>query len=128
MWGIPRGARHVKAAMKVLAFFIQQRNIEFLNEKQFKASPLLKISHQFYKKNRNPFIHEFQREMTSPGIQTNPANPMVARVNTEILLAASRVWGGESVAATFRHAQDMVDRWQRDERGLDLRAQMHKPQ
>jgi len=122
MWGIPRGARHVNAAMKVLAFFIQQRNIELLNEKQFKASPLLKISPEFFRKNRNPFIREFQKEMTSPGIQTNPANPIVARVKAEVSLAASRVWNGESVTATFRHAQHLVDRWQRDEREIAQRA------
>jgi ABC-type glycerol-3-phosphate transport system substrate-binding protein len=122
MWGIPRGARHISAAMKVLAFFIRRKNIEFLNEKQFKASPYLKVSPEFFRKNRNPFIREFQKEMTSPGIQTNPASPIMARVKSEVLLAASRVWNGRSVKATFRHAQHLVDRWQRSERELNARA------
>ncbi len=118
MWGIPRGAKHMKAAMKVLAFFIQQRNIEYLNEKQFKATPLMDVSPEFFKNNRNPFIREFQRELTSPGIQTNPASPIMARVKSEVLLAASRMWNGKSVAKTLRHTQHMVDRWQRQERGF----------
>ena len=61
--------------------------------------------------------------MTAPGIQTNPASPIMSRVISEMVLSASRVWNGKSVTATFRHAQHLVDRWQREEHELNARAQ-----
>ena len=63
---IPRHARHVRAAMKALTFFIQQPNIERLDDLHCKASPLIKYSRAFIRHNPNPYIMVFENLMQRP--------------------------------------------------------------
>jgi ABC-type glycerol-3-phosphate transport system substrate-binding protein len=56
---IPRGAKHVKEAFEFLKYVESQEGMELLCLGQKKASPLLKVSDDFYAKHPNPFIKLF---------------------------------------------------------------------
>ncbi len=56
---IPRGAKHVKEAFEFVKFVESQRGMEMLCLGQKKASPLIKVSPEFYARHPNPYIKLF---------------------------------------------------------------------
>lgn len=112
VWAIPRGARHVQAALTVLKFFIQQKNIEYLCDKQCKPSPLMKVSGSFIRNNPNPYIRLFERVTKSKNVQLAPMDILWSRVYSELRSCVQRIWAGHSVGRSLAHAQRVVDRWQ----------------
>lgn len=56
---IPRGAKHVKEAFEFIKYVQSQEGMEMLCLGQKKASPLVKVSPEFFSKHPNPFIKMF---------------------------------------------------------------------
>lgn len=127
VWAIPRHARHVRAAMKVLAFFIRQDNIEMLNHLHCKSSPLAQVSESFIRKNPNPYIQVFENAMLHHHVSVIPPSPIWMRVNAELSVMAQRIWRGASVADTLHYTQQLVNRWTRTNEKIEaLRTREHR--
>ena len=118
IWAIPRGARHIRAALEVLKFFIQQKNLEYLNDKQAKPSPLMKVSQKFIRDNPNPYIQVFDQIANSANVQSLPPSPIWPRVNGQLTVMANRIWMGASVTGQLHRAQVLADQWVRRENHL----------
>ncbi len=118
VWAIPRGARHVRAALEVMKFFIQRKNMEYLNDQQAKPSPLMKVSREFIRNNPNPYIQVFDRISHSVNVQSLPPSPIWPRVNSQLTVMANRIWMGASVTGQLRRTQDLADQWVRQENHL----------
>lgn len=128
IWAIPRGARHVKAAMEVMKFFIRRKNLEYLNDKQAKPSPLMKISRKFIRNNPNPFIQVFDRIARNATVQSAPPSPIWPRVHNQLTVMANRIWMGASVRAQLGRAQFLTNQWVRRENHLEelrLKQELH---
>jgi len=69
---IPKGARHPDEAFKFMAFVNSQEGMELLCEGQRKFTPLKKVSEDFYKKHKNPYIHMFRKLAESPNAFITP--------------------------------------------------------
>ncbi len=121
---IPRHARHVKAAMTALAFFIRRSNIEELDELHCKPSPLSHFSRSFIRDNPNPYIMVFEGLMLHHHVEVLPPSPIWKRVNNELQTMAQRIWMGAPVKKSLSHAQRLVNRWVRTNKKMAaLRAQ-----
>ncbi len=127
VWAIPRGARHVKAALTVLKFFIKQKNIEYLCDKQCKPSPLMKVSRAFIRRNPNPFIKLFEKVTKSPNVQLAPMDILWSRVYSELHSCVQHIWAGHSVGRSLARAQRVVDRWQVNLAMLNARQRGERP-
>ncbi len=126
VWAIPRHARHVQAAMKVLAFFIQPANIEELNHLHCKPSPLMKVSRSFLRHNPNPYIRVFENAMRKQHVAITPPSPIWMRVNSQLNVMAQRIWLGAPVKKSLVYTQHLVNRWVRtSQRIAALRAREH---
>ena len=112
VWAIPRGARHVQAALTVLNFFIRRKNIEYLCDKQCKPSPLMKVSRNFIRRNPNPYIKLFERVTKSKNVQLAPMDILWSRVYSDLHSCVQRIWTGHSVSRSLAHCQRAADRWQ----------------
>ncbi len=112
VWAIPRGARHVQAALTVLKFFIRRKNIEYLCDKQCKPSPLMKVSRNFIRRNPNPYIKLFERVTKSKNVQLAPMDILWSRVYSDLHSCVQRIWTGHSVSRSLAHCQRAADRWQ----------------
>ncbi len=129
IWVIPRGAKHVQAALEVMKFFIQQKNLEYLNDKQAKPSPLMKTSAAYIRRNPNPYIQVFDRISRNPNVQSLPPSPIWPRVNGQLTVMANRIWMGASVMGQIRHAQFLADQWVQRENhlaALRLKRELHR--
>ena len=118
IWVIPRGARHVQAALEVLKFFIRQKNLEYLSDKQAKPSPLMKTSRAFIRNNPNPFIRVFDQIARNPHVQSLPPSAIWPRVNGQLNVMANRIWMGAAVTDQLRHTQYLADQWARRQNHL----------
>lgn len=108
--------------LQVLKFFIQQKNLEYLNDKQAKPSPLMKTSTAYIRRNPNPYIQVFDRISRNPNVQSLPPSPIWPRVNGQLTVMANRIWMGASVIGQIRHAQFLADQWvQRENHLAELR-------
>src|SRR6185503_15802838 len=58
---VPKGAKHPAEAADFIAFVNRQDNIEELNLGHEKTSPLRKVSEDFYRRHKNPYIRMFQK-------------------------------------------------------------------
>jgi multiple sugar transport system substrate-binding protein len=114
LWVIPRGAKHVQAAMEVLQFFSEPENIEYLCDKHCKPSPLMVVSPSFIADNPNPFIEEFEQAMHAQNVAVFPPSPIWARVKNELDDTAQRIWDGAPVEATLQQEQLLIDQWTQD--------------
>ncbi len=123
LWLIPRHARHVRAAMKALTFFIQQSNIEQLDDQHCDPSPLARISRSFIRHNPNPYIMVFENMMLHHHVALSPPSPIWKRVHSQLNVMAQRIWLGASVKQSLAYTQHLVNRWVRtSQRIAALRA------
>jgi spermidine/putrescine-binding protein len=123
---IPRHARHVKAAMTALAFFIRPSNIEDLDDLHCKVSPLLHFSRSFIRRNPNPYITVFENMMLHQHVALSPPSPIWKRVNSQLTVMAQRIWLGASVARSLAYTQHLVNGWVRtSKRMAALRSKEH---
>ena len=126
VWAIPRHARHVRAAMQVLAFFIRQSNLEELNHLHCKPSPLMTVSRSFLRHSRNPYIMVFEDAMLHHHVAVTPPSPIWMRVNSQLTVMAQRIWLGASVARSLAYTQHLVNGWVRtSKRMAALRSKEH---
>ena len=63
---IPKGTKHPDEAFKFIAFVNSQEAMELLCNGQRKFTPLRKVSEDFYRKHKNPYIHMFRKLAESP--------------------------------------------------------------
>lgn len=121
---IPRHARHVRAAMKALTFFIQQPNIEELDDLHCKPSPLSHFSRSFIRHNPNPYIMVFENIMLHHHVELSPPSPIWKRVSSQLTVMAQRIWLGAPVKKSLAYTQHLIDRWVRTSQKIAaLRAQ-----
>ncbi len=124
---IPRHARHAQAAMKVLAFFIRQENIEKLDDLHCKASPLATFSVSFIRHNPNPYIMVFENLMLHSRVEFSPPSPIWMRVNSQLNVMAQRIWLGAPVKKSLAYTQHLVNRWVRTSQRIAAQRARENP-
>ncbi len=124
---IPRHARHTQAAMKVLAFFIRQENIEKLDDLHCKASPLATFSVSFIRHNPNPYIMVFENLMLHSRVEFSPPSPIWMRVNSQLNVMAQRIWLGAPVKKSLAYTQHLVNRWVRTSQRIAAQRARENP-
>ena len=81
---IPRGAKHPKQAFEFIAYVNRQDVMERLCKMHSKNSPLAKVSDDFLKHHKNPYIDVFERVSNSPNARSLPQIPIMPEVASEL--------------------------------------------
>lgn len=82
---IPRGARHVREAMHLLAWLTRQENLEELCRLHGKVSPFREPLPSFFADHPNPHIRAFERLAASPHTFGFPKMPTFAQADAATL-------------------------------------------
>jgi ABC-type glycerol-3-phosphate transport system substrate-binding protein len=88
---IPRGAKHKREAFVFMAYVNRQDVMERLCESQCKNSPLARVSDDFLRRHRNPYIDVFERLAASENARSVPQCPILQEVNDELEAVGQRV-------------------------------------
>ena len=89
---IPRGAKHPKEAFEFIRYVQRQGPMEKLCLLHRKNSPLRRVSEEFYRKHKNPYIRMFQSIAWSPNAVHQPKMSVWNEYNNEISNAVERTW------------------------------------
>lgn len=92
---IPRGAKHPKEAFEFMAYVQRQDVMEGLCIAHTKNSPLNKVSEEFFRKHKNPYIRLFDQLARSPGAIQPPQIGVYTQMGGEIGNAFQEVNTGQ---------------------------------
>ncbi len=105
---IPRGAKHIKEAAVFLKFLEKQENMEMLCLLQKKASPLKKVSAEFYAKHPNPYIKLFRDISETPASFASPKIPIWSEYSDELNKAMDDINTGTDVRTALRRVKERI--------------------
>lgn len=88
---IPKGAEHPDEAFAFLAWLQRPENIEKLNLKQLKFSPLAEVSDAFYEQHPNPRIMVYRKLAEHPNATGRPRMPTYNDYNEDMVNAFDEV-------------------------------------
>ncbi|MGH7739403.1 MAG: extracellular solute-binding protein, partial [bacterium] len=109
---IPKGSLHPKEAMDFISYLVSPKGQEQLNLLQGKFPMLKKVGPDFWRKNKNPWLHVFRRLADSPNAFTAPRMPLFAEYYDEGNAAFDQVWFQQKTPA--QALAEMQSRMQRE--------------
>jgi multiple sugar transport system substrate-binding protein len=102
---IPRGSKHPREAFEFMAYVQSQEGMELLCMGQRKHSPLVKVSHRFWKTHPNPYVRLFARLAHSRAAIAPPKLPIWPEYGAELNNAYDQI---ALLKKTPREALDAV--------------------
>ncbi len=88
---IPKGAKHPDEAFEFIRYVNSQEGMELLCDGQRKFSLLSKVSPEFYKNHKHPYIHVFRKLAESPNAFSVPKIPIWQEYQREMISAYDRI-------------------------------------
>lgn len=105
---IPKGAKNVEGAWAFIKFVQSQKGMEMLCLAQGKHTPLVKVSDEFWKEHRNPYIKLFHSLAFSRNAKAPPQLGIWPEYAAELENAFDKINRGTDPAVALRYVKQRI--------------------